>query len=157
MKPLPALVLALVAVNAFAQGAYRWVDKDGKVHYSDAPPVAAEAQKVEQRKLNASVIDSGGSLSYEQRQAARNFPVTLYTAPDCGPVCGSGRDLLKKLGTPFAEKSLQTPEDIAAYKAATGSDSPSIPTLTVGGKVLKGFEAVTWGSALEAAGYSAEK
>ena len=157
MKPLPALLLVFAAAAAFAQGAYRWVGKDGKVHYSDAPPAPEETQKVEQKKLNASVIDSGGSLSYETRQAARDFPVTLYTAPDCDPACKDARDFLRKRGIPFAEKVVKTNSNGAEYKKATGFDAVSTPTLLVGTKPQKGFEEGTWGSALEAAGYPVGK
>jgi hypothetical protein len=36
------LVLALFGISASAQEAYRWVDKDGVVHYSDRPHEGAE-------------------------------------------------------------------------------------------------------------------
>ena len=157
MKPLPALLLCLVAAASFAQDAYRWIGKDGKVHYSDTPPAPAETQKIEQKKLNASVIDSGGSYSYETRQAAKDFPVTLYTAPDCGPNCRNARDFLKQRGIPYAEKTVTTPADALAYNKATGVNSISLPTLLVGSKVQKGFEEAAWGSLLEAAGYAAGK
>ena len=40
------LSLALLATGADAQNLYRWVDKNGKVHYSDQPP-PKEIKKVE--------------------------------------------------------------------------------------------------------------
>lgn len=157
MTPLPALLLVFIATTAFAEGAYRWVGKDGKVHYSDAPPAPAETQKVEQKKLNVSVIDSGGSYSYETRQAAKDFPVTLYTAPDCDPGCRKARDFLKKRGIPFTEKVVKTQDDALAYKKATGTDALSAPTLLVGSKLQNGFQEGQWGNLLEAAGYPAGK
>lgn len=42
---LAMLVLALFALNAHA-GLSKWVDADGKVHYSDTPPPDAAAQTV---------------------------------------------------------------------------------------------------------------
>lgn len=150
MRTLPALLLALFAATAFAQGAYRWVDKDGKVHYSDEPP-PADARKAEQKSLVPSVVDSGGKLSYEARQAATAFPVTLYVSPDCGAACDTARAFLNKRGVPYTEKRIVTAEDFAALKKS--ADSDTVPTLTVGRQVGKGFEQTAWGGLLDSAGY----
>lgn len=153
MKPLFAALLMLAAAAAPAQEAYRWVGKDGKVHYADSAPPAADAAQVETRKLNASVIDHGGNVPYEMRQTARDFPVTLYVTADCDPACGAGRDFLRKRGIPYREALIKTQEDAAAYKKATGADSLGMPTLLIGDKALKGFEDAAWGGMLETAGY----
>ena len=155
MKSLAALLLVFLATAAFAQGAYRWVGKDGKVHYSDEAPPPAEVQKVEQKKLNASVVGSGGKLSYEAREAASKFPVTLYIGSDCGTACKNAREFLAKRGIPYTEKVIATPDDSAAFKKATKSDV--VPTLLVGSKAEPGFEEAAWGSLLEAVGYPAAK
>lgn len=153
MKPLPALLLVFAATAALAQGAYRWIGKDGKVHYSDEPPPPAEAQKVEKKRLQASTIDSGGKLSYAARQAASLFPVTLYVGADCGSGCQAARAYLAKRGIPFTEKPVATAEDIAAMRQATKSEV--LPTLLVGTRAEKGFEETAWGSRLDEAGYPA--
>jgi len=36
------LVYAALPLSAQAQAAYRWVDKAGRVHYTDTPPPPAE-------------------------------------------------------------------------------------------------------------------
>ncbi|MBB5211559.1 DUF4124 domain-containing protein [Microbulbifer hydrolyticus] len=41
--------IALLALNASAEELYRWVDKDGKVHFGDRPPVEAKAESLEGR------------------------------------------------------------------------------------------------------------
>lgn len=155
MKPLVALPLLFLATAVFAQGAYRWVGKDGKVHYSDEAPPPAEVRKVEQKKLNASVVDSGGKLSYEAREAASKFPVTLYIGTDCGASCKKAREFLAKRGIPYAEKVVATPDDSTAFKKATNSEV--VPTLLVGSKAEPGFEETAWRSLLEAVGYPAGK
>jgi glutaredoxin len=148
------LMLVLIAASALASAqAYRWVDNDGKVHYSDTPPTPGEASRVEQKRLSSSVIEGAGPLSYEAKRAAEAFPVTLYTAPDCAQSCQSGRDLLRRHGIPFAEKSLQSEEDYAAYRKTIGVQEITLPTLSVGRQIQKGFEATLWTSQLESAGY----
>lgn len=154
MARLVPLLLAFAAVGALAQGTYRWVDKTGKVHYSDEAPEPAAARQVEEKRLSPSVIGSE-SLPYETRRAARLSPVTLFVSADCGEGCRKGRDFLARQRIPFAEKTIETPEDAAAYKSATGSEALSVPALVVGGKVQTGFEETAWSGALESAGYPA--
>lgn len=45
---IPVLLLCLAA--SAEAGVYKWTDANGKVHYSDQPPPAAEVQKVPIRK-----------------------------------------------------------------------------------------------------------
>ena len=152
MRTLLPLCLVLIALTASAQ-AYRWVDKDGRVHYSDTPPPPGEAGKVEQKRLSPSVVEGGGALPYETRRAAENFPVVLYTAPDCAESCKLGRDFLRRTGVPFTEKSLQSEEDLADFRKAHNVREISLPMLAVGPKTLKGFEEGGWSGLLETAGY----
>lgn len=152
MGRLAILVLALASAGALAQGAYRWVDRDGKVHYSDSPPEAAVARQVEQKRLSPSVVGSSPP-PYETRRAASLFPVTLFVAADCGEGCVKGRELLARLHVPFAEKAIETAEDADAYRAAVRSEALNVPTLLVGSHALKGYEETAWTGALENAGY----
>ncbi len=46
MKKAAYLILVLLAVPALAQTVYRWVDKQGVVHYSDQPHQDAKAVKL---------------------------------------------------------------------------------------------------------------
>ena len=55
----------------------RWVDAGGKVHYGDTPPPAA-VQKVNKRGKYSAQRDD--RIALRGAQAAKNFPVTLYTA-----------------------------------------------------------------------------
>ena len=142
-------LIALVCGNAQADGLYRWVDKSGKVHYGDAP--AADAAKVEQKKFGAAPTVDANDLPYATRRAKQNFPVTLYTAENCGDPCKQARLFLNKRGIPFTENILRTKEDLDAFKQLSGSDG--VPTLAVGKTWFKGFQAEQWGGALDTAGY----
>lgn len=153
MKRLIALSLALLAATALAQGAYRWVDKSGKVHYSDEPPPPTESKSVETRRLQGSVSGGPAEYSYEARKAAEEHPVVLFVAPDCGAPCKEGSNLLRRRGVPFNEAGVGTPDEAAAYKAATGLEKVSVPTLVVGRKTQIGWEAEIWNGLLDAAGY----
>ena len=88
-----AVVTILAAYGlqpAAAQQMYRWVDKDGRVTYSQNPPPAGAAKSVQQKRLSSSVIEAS-DLPYAAQVAMRNFPVMLHTSPDCGAGCASAR------------------------------------------------------------------
>lgn len=146
-------VLLLIALAAQAQTAYRWVDKNGKVHYSDQPPPPSETRDVQQKRLKAgNVIETSGP-SYEALKAAQKFPLTLYTSANCIANCKIARDFLARRGVAYAEKVIKTPEDAADFKKATGSEELIVPVLQAGNKTEKGFEENAWRNLLDAAGY----
>lgn len=145
------LSMMVLSFSASAQSLYKWVDKDGKVHYSDEPP-PKEIKKVEQPRLRAGSIDTSG-LPYETQRAAQNFPVTLFTTTDCGNPCEQARDFLARRGTPYSEKSLANAEDIAAFKGVFGGENPQVPAMLVGSQKQQGFEATAWSGILDMAGY----
>ena len=79
--------------------------------------------------------------------------MTLY-ANNCGEACDGGRALLTKRGILFTERNPET--DKAGYDALmklTGGQQ-TVPVLSVGSKVLKGFSEGEWQEALTAAGFT---
>jgi glutaredoxin len=148
MKNIFMILGLLLLANAQAAELYRSIDKDGKVHYSDTPLIGSE--DVERLKLdNAPTPDE--NLPYETKRAMQNFPVTLYTFPECGLPCQQGRELLVKRGVPFTDKSLVKQEDIDAFRKASGGSQ--VPALTIGKTWLKEFNDVEWNNELDFAGY----
>jgi glutaredoxin len=142
--------LLYLAMGAQAQMVYRIVGADGKVTFSDKPPVSAEQGKVAATGVGAAASASGSSLPFELRQVASKYPVTLYTSPECSP-CSSGRSLLTSRGIPFSERTVTTAEDSAALKRLAGDNS--VPVLSIGSQRVKGFSDVEWSQYLDAAGY----
>ena len=134
--------------DANAQQIYRIVQPDGRVTFTDTRPLETNA-----KATAASVAPLGGgsqaALPFELREAATRYPVTLYTAPECGP-CGAGRTMLSNRGIPFSEKTVTTNEDIEALKRLGAT---SVPFLTIGSQQLKGFAESEWAQFLDAAGY----
>jgi len=144
------LLLVLLCAGLAQAQAYRWIDKDGKVHYGDRPPPAA-AGKVQELKLGAPTADK--PLPYAVRQAMGIYPVTLYVSAECGDACREGRDYLKRRGIPFSEKNVATSEEIDALRQLQGGGEVAVPVLQVGERTLKGFQDAGWGRLLDAAGY----
>ncbi len=150
-KPLFAalgLVALLLAAAASAQ-LYRWVDKDGKVHYTDTPPPSS-AGKSAQLRAGGNVVDTS-ALPYATQQAAKNYPVTIYTAENCKEPCADGRKLLQSRGVPFREVAITDEKSREELKKVSGGEE--VPIMTAGKLVTKGFGADTWHAALDTAGY----
>ncbi|BBO21804.1 MAG: hypothetical protein HKUEN07_22210 [Rhodocyclaceae bacterium] len=146
------LAMLALSFSAGAQTLYKWVGKDGKVHYSDQPP-PKEIRKVEEPRLRAGTIDTGG-LPFETQQASKNFPVTLFTSADCKSECDHARAFLHQRGVPFSESIVGTPEQAEAYKKRFASVGLLLPALTVGSQKQQGFEAGAWNDMLDNAGYA---
>ena len=146
-----ALLLLLPALCAQAQ--YKWTDANGGVGYGDQPP--RDAKHVERIDAAAGAPASADELAvlpFEVRRAAKNFPVILYATvrPDCAP-CASARSFLQSHGVPYAERTVDTSRDVAAFETLGGGSR--VPALAVGRGLLRGFEPGAWSDALANAGY----
>jgi glutaredoxin len=141
--------VALAATVAGAQSnVYRWVDKDGKTHFTDTPP-PADAKSFTQKRLGDAPSQE---LPYAVRAASEKNPVTLYSAPSCGEPCTNARELLSQRGIPFNERNAQSNAQAQeALKKLIGG--LEVPVLTVGSNTFKGYESATWQAALTDAGY----
>ena len=148
MKPWTLLIM-LISSAALAQSeAYKWVDADGTVHYSDQPPPPS-ARKSERKQLG----DKPGEvpMPYVLLQAMKNFPVTLFVY-DCGDGCSRARAFLVKRGVPHTIKDPLAPGMREELRKVTGGDEV-VPVIQVGRRVLRGFEEGQWNAALDDAGY----
>jgi glutaredoxin len=143
-----AVLVALAASSANAQ-LYKWVDANGKVSYSDTPPPPT-AKRLDTKVSATSSGANVSNLPEDLAAATSKNPVTLYSSANCRP-CSDGRTLLKTAGIPFAEKTVNTNEDIDKLKQVSGDTT--LPALTIGGKKLTGFNSDEWRTALTSAGY----
>jgi len=146
-----SLLLALTAVGLAHADLYKYIDKDGRITYSDQPPPST-ARAVERKTLGDAVVDND-KVPFATQAAAKKYPVTLYSNA-CGDPCAQAKALLAKRGVPF---QLRNPEssvdDAEALRKLVGS--LQVPSLTVGtAPPLKGFEEDAWNRSLDAAGYA---
>jgi glutaredoxin len=150
---LTGLCMGLMLLASPAHALYKVVGPDGKVSYTDRPPIASndKISTVKPNGATAAVDNPATSLPASLRQVATKFPVVLYvTTADCEP-CNTSRSFLKERGIPYAERSVTTPEDSEAFKRIAGAND--VPTLTIGSQVLRGFSGSEWAQYLDAAGY----
>ncbi len=146
-----AAMLALLPALAPAQAIYRIVGPDGRVSFSDKPPVSSDGKATALSSSGRSAPSGNGELPFELRQLMSRYPVTIYTGDNCEP-CNAGRSLLNNRGIPYTERTVKTPMDVEALQQLSGG--ATVPVLTIGGQRLKGFLNAEWNQYLDAAGYS---
>lgn len=142
---------AVIAAGAATQGQqlYRYVDKDGRIVYSDRQP-PGDAKDVQAKRLGANVIESN-DLPIAAQRAQERFPVTLFTF-GCGEVCQSAEGLLNRRGVPFVTVNVEDPKGAEQLKKLTGE--LQAPVLQVGDKlVAKGYNEAKWNAMLDDVGY----
>jgi glutaredoxin len=152
MRLLAVFAALILVVHASdAQQVYRWVDKDGGVHYTQTPPPRDAAKSLQQKSYGSST--GSIELPYATRVAMKAFPITLYTAPDCGKACTDGRGYLQQRGVPFREVVVADEKAGAELQRIAGKTY--VPVLVVGTEVQNGYEETAWKEALDVAGYPA--
>ncbi|TAK87341.1 MAG: glutaredoxin family protein [Betaproteobacteria bacterium] len=150
MKRAPiAMVLGLIAFSASAQ-LYRWTDEQDRVHVTDTPPPAS-AKNVQKKAAPAESAASQPPVPYELGQAMKDFPVTLYSSPNCKAPCAHAREALNKRGVPFKEVQVWDEDTNAELRRVSGGSE--VPTLVVGRSVHRGFEQSGYDALLDSARY----
>jgi glutaredoxin len=140
---------AMWSASASAQ-VFRIVGPDGRVTFSDRPPAESNAAAAKAVPLPSAAPAGGVQLPLAVRNAIGRYPVTLYSAAECGP-CTQARGFLSSRGIPFSEKTISTEEDVAALQRLSGGNQ--LPFATIGGQQLRGFSDTEWSQYLDAAGY----
>ena len=142
------LALWLAAGLVHAQQ-YRWTDKDGSVQYTDAPP-PAWAKNV-RRSTAATPKPAAAQQPFEVARLQKDFPVTLYTSPNCKEGCERARTALNQRGVPFKETQVWDQESNDELKRVSGA--LEVPTLLVGRSAQLGYEQGAFDALLDSAGY----
>ena len=149
----PALLTAVTAALLFAapsaHALFKIVGPDGRVTYTDRVPSASEGRVMPVDGMTGRASDP--ALPFALRQVATRFPVTLYTASNCGEACALGRSLLAKRGVPYTERTAETDEEREAWVRLVGG--LEAPVLKVGEQMLRGYAPVAWDETLDVAGY----
>lgn len=147
-----ALALSVVTAPAVAE-TYKWKDAQGRTHYTDTPP-PPEARSVTEKKLQPSVIEQG--TGYQEREAMKNAPVTVWFANECDSLCESARALLRSRGIAFTEQRITTEEQKAELTARFKVKEARVPAIAAGADQLMGYSAEAWTRLLDRAGYPAK-
>jgi glutaredoxin len=145
------IAAAVTAAGAAAQTqqVFRYVDKDGKVVYSDRSP-PSDSRDVQAKRLSPNFIENS-DVPIALSQATERFPVTLYTFA-CGAVCQNAEALLNRRGVPFTTVNVEDAKGAEQLQKLTGAQQA--PVLQIGDKLIaKGFNEARWTAMLDEAGY----
>ena len=140
------LLAGLITTPALAGKLYKWVDERGNISYQDRPPPEGRG-RVEEKTVRDGA--GGGPATAE---ASAKAPVTLYMVPKCGP-CDAARLYLKNRGVPFSEINVSEKNRQAQQEMIKKFGELSVPTITVGSKVMQGYVESQLAGELDQAGY----
>ena len=121
-------------------------DDDGTVSYRDRCPPGS-------RQMGALALGTrrAPDKASTPEEVARRFPVTLFRVAECD-TCDLVRLVLRDRGIPFSEVDVEkNPDAQSQLKAVSGASR--VPTVTVGGEVITGFDRVLLQQKLDGAGY----
>ena len=146
-KAILVMALAVAGLSTAQAGTlYKWVNSQGRVSYHDQPPPEGSGYRVEEKKLRS------GEKSVDQQAAPdKNFPVVLYSTPECAS-CDLARLYLDKRKVPYTEKNVEN-DTKSQEELKEKSGSLSVPTIIVGSKVMKGYLESLLEGELDSAGY----
>jgi glutaredoxin len=154
MKALMLLVGALLATAAQAATVYKSVGADGKITYSDEPPVNARESKAMKiadgpvTPLPASVLKYRAELAKGARGRIDNVAgvanasgTTLFSANWCG-YCKKAKAYLSAKGVAYRDVDIDSPDGAKAFFAAGGGGG--VPLLLVDGQRVSGFSQASY-------------
>ncbi|MHB1187551.1 DUF4124 domain-containing protein [Thiobacillus sp.] len=124
------ILLALFLAFPASAGVYKWTDAQGRIHYGDAPPLAARTTQLRLQTYT-------GPVQVSQAIGA-DRGVTIYTTEWCG-VCKRAKAFLKQNGVPYREWDVEK-TDYGAIKFRQLGGS-GVPLITVGSEKMMGFDA----------------
>jgi glutaredoxin len=130
-----ALVLGAVALATTAHAeVYRWVDKNGVVHFGDTPP--ADIQTTEVEIKNSAVTTGQDTADTEPTKQLVRRRVVLYSASWC-TVCEQAKRWFRQNDIAFREYDIEkSDKGRRDYKKLNGR---GVPIILVDGDRLNGF------------------
>ncbi len=145
MRVSAAILLALLAFSASAQGVFKWTDAQGVVHFSDRKPAD---QAVEGVQLEAAPPDAVAAAPEDATVAPapeppiqpgpkRRLSITMYSSVDCG-YCARARKYFAGRSLNYAERDISNPQNRALWKQLGGE---GVPLFVINGQVSSGFSA----------------
>ena len=133
---LAGVLAALVLLpSVLVADMYKWVDENGKVHYSDSPPPGKKAKKLD-LKINSISGPPVVSSFSNSTAGTSTSKVRLYTTTWCG-YCKKAKAYLQARGTPFQEIDVESSAQGQSEFRALGGRG--VPVILVGNQRMDGY------------------
>jgi len=132
-----------ILVTAVHAEIYRWVDENGKVHFSDEKPEKIQTEQIDIQINSFEGMDVSDSdfLEARERQKLENRTrprVVMYSATWCG-YCRKARNYFNQQGIPFREYDIEnSSKGRRDYARMNGT---GVPIIFIGKKRMQGFRA----------------
>ena len=129
--------ISLFAVNSHAD-IFRWVDEQGRIHFTDKPPPQAESQSVTLR-INSFTSPSIEPFQFDESLISKRVvtpDVIMYSTSWCG-YCKQARRYFNQKQIAFTEYDVEkTDKGKQDFKRLGGK---GVPVILVGDRRLNGF------------------
>ena len=158
------LLLVVVArTDAGAADMYKWVDKNGVVHFSDrapapnddlydleAIPLAPRSPRVSEEKMppaaQPAAKTSPASVTFKKTRAPQTQTVELYVTSWC-PYCKKARNFFRSRGIPFREYDIEKDRKAARRKKRMDPQG-GVPFAVIYGQKVSGYSKELYKDAL---------
>lgn len=132
------IVMPLLLWHATAQTEiYRWVDDQGKVQFSDAPPEGVKTETVALKINTYTAVEITPLIE----RLGKQDKVVIYTADWCG-VCKKAEKYFRDHHIPYVGYDVENnPTGRVDFKALRGK---SVPVLIIGKTRMNGFTVSTF-------------
>lgn len=134
-----SLIIALIGScllvpTAFSE-IYKWVDENGKTHFSDQKPEQATVEEIE---VKVNTITTPSILDSDFLEARDRRKVVMYSAVWCG-VCKKAARYFREKKIPFKEYDIE--KSRKGRQDYTKLNGRGVPIILVGKKRMNGFSA----------------
>ena len=115
---------------------HRYVDENGKVHFTDKPPVNTESSIVELSTINTYESPTIEPLDFTKHKPQKPGKVVMYSTSWCG-YCKKAKQYFKKNNIAFKEYDIEKSKKAKRDYDKLGGRG--VPVILVGDKRLNGF------------------
>jgi len=153
---VPVLCLLCLLASGALAATYRWVDAQGKIHFSDTPPADQAAQELELQTPPVSDAPKTAKPVSKQRPAVpeaavpksyKAANVEIYMTDWC-PYCRKAEAWFRARNVPFVAYDVEK-DPAAAQRKAKLSRSRGVPLVMVCGRAIPGFSTKEFEDALD--------
>lgn len=127
---LKLVFFAMLYANSAGAEIYKWIDDNGKTHFTDKKPDHTSSKPV-QLKINTYT-----GVSYDMANLQHSANVVIYTTQSCG-YCKQAISYFKRKKIAFTEYDIE--KDMAARKRHQQMGASGVPVIIVGKKRMNGF------------------
>jgi glutaredoxin len=163
MKPWFPLGFLLLIIFIFGSPTsaqiYKWMDKDGNIRFSDAPP--PKGVKAEKQRVRESTESSAGGEGQErptgkaepsnspakEKRPYGDITVLMYMTDWC-PYCRKARETLNSLGVNLIEYNIDKDKEKREEMKQKGGTG-GVPFMDIEGITIRGYSAEAIKAAVE--------